>query len=45
VIGQEVITNPKDGDLAAAAGRLFDAARRAHPNEPMWDAQIDIKRI
>lgn len=45
VVGREVISNPQDGDVAAAAGRLFDQARRANPDETMWDAQINVKSV
>ena len=45
VVGSETVTNPQVGDITAAAGRLFEQARRARPGEPLWDAQVDVRGV
>lgn len=38
----EVISNPHDGDITSAIGRLFHAVRMTQPDEVLWDCQIDL---
>ena len=45
VVGSETVTNPQVGDITAAAGRLFEQARRERPGEPLWDAQVDVRGV
>lgn len=44
ILAEEVITNPPQGELAAAIGRVFDRARQKS-NAPIWDCQIGVRQM
>lgn len=44
LIAEEIISEPKQGDLASAIGRVFDAARHK-VSAPLWECEIDVRQI
>lgn len=44
ILASEVISDPRPGDLTIVIGRLLAAARR-RLDEPVWDFQIDVRRV